>query len=302
MENELLQLKARSRSSDQQEKTFKEIQRLVAKENRKERHFLFSTYLSAAVLIFIFISTLLSTPSMTTTAASKEIKSVEFTYLKEPTPWYKFNRQLLNADGVRYISELVMLANQGDVITDSDLQGYYVNYEYVVQYKDGNYDLYQFSLSEKNNIVYFVNKETWKGTSLTKDQFKVNFKKIYPHLYEEHLILNLILRFIGLLTLFSINMYCVKRINPHFRTKLFYSPSFIKYFVKFLLFLLTLFCFYLATGIISGLNALVALVVISIVSIFRAAAENHTGELQRSWKEIPITIIVYWLAYCIALS
>lgn len=292
-------MKARSRSSDQQEKTFKEIERLVVKEKRKERLLLFSTYLSAAVLIFIFISSLFSTPSVTTTATSKEIKSVEFTYLKEPTPWYIFNRQLLNADGVRYISELVMLADQGDVITDSDLQGYYMYYEYVVQYKDGNYDLYQFSLSEENNIVYFVNKETWKGTSLTKEQFEVNFKKIYPHMYEEHLILNLILRFIGLLTLFSIYIYCVKRINPHLRTKYFYSPSFIKYFIKFLIFLFTLGCFYFATGIISGLNALTALAIISIISIVRGAAEDYTGQ---SWKEVPITIIVYWISYCIAFS
>lgn len=298
MEKELLQLKSHSRSSDQQEKTFQEIKRLVAKEKRKERLLLISTYLSAAVLLFIFISSIFSTPSVTTTATAKEIKLVEYTFLKEPTPWYKFNRQVLNADGVRYISELVTLADQGDFITDEDLQGYYGHYEYVIQYKDGNYDIYKFLFSEQSNMVYFVNEETWKGTSLTKEQFEVNFEKIYPHMYEKHLIL----RFIGLLTLFSIYMYCVKRINPHLRTKLFYSPRVIKYFVKFSLFLLTLFCFYFATGIISGLNALVALVIISIVSIFRAAAENHTGELHRSWIEIPITIAVYWLAYCIAFS
>lgn len=299
MENELLQLKARSRSSSQQEKTFKEIKRLVAKQKKKERILLFSTYLSAAVLIFIFISTLLSTPSTTTTAASKEIKSIEYTFLEEPTPWYELGRrQLLNTDGVNYISELVLLAEKGDVISDADFQGYFKSYEYVVLYKDGNYDIYSFFYSQEKNTVFFVNNETWKGTYLTKEQFDANLKKIDPHMYEEHLIL----RFIGLLTLFSIYMYCVKRINPHFRTKLFYSPSFIKYCIKFLIFLFTLFCFYFATGIISGLNALVALVVISIVSIFRTAAENHTGELHRSWKEVPITIVVYWLAYCIALS
>jgi hypothetical protein len=298
MENELLQLKARSRSSSQQEKTFKEIQRLVAKQKKREHLLVFSTYLSAAVLIFIFITTLLSIPSTTTTAASKEIKSVEYTFTEEPMPWYKFNRQLLNTDGVNYISELVMLAEKGNVLTDADLQGYFGQYEYVVLYKDGNYDIYKFLYSQERNIVYFVNKETWKGTYLTKEQFDANLKKIDPNFYEEHLIL----RFIGLLTLFSIYIYCVKRINPQFRTKLFYSPSFIKYCIKFLIFLFTLFFFYFATGIIGGLNALVALAVISIVSIFRAAAENHTGELHRSWKEVPITIIVYWIGFCIAFS
>lgn len=301
MDEQLRNLKAYTRSEEKEARTLHEIQRLVRVQKNKERIKLVSTYVSAAALLFILIASFITNPSttLTTAAGEKELKAAEM-LVDEPSPWYNLNRMRLNDESVALLSTYVKRLETEDISPSVEWTGYYSHFSYLGIFKDGTYQKFIFfhSQNEQYETVYFANPETGNTIAISRNEYEKTFEAF--QVKKDKPLWEILLQLVGLIILFTIYLAAVKRINPHLRTSYFYAPSFVKFLKYFILFCLYIWGINVFSQIFSGFqNLLLAWILIIIAAIFRASAENYRGDYHRSWWEVPVTIIVYCVGFCI---
>lgn len=301
MDDQLRKLKAYRRTKEREQQTFQQLQQQVARQKKNERLKLFSTYVSAAALLFILIASFVSNPSSTfkTASGGKKIKAVEYLTL-EPTPWYNLHRQNLKAEGVEIITDYYNRIQVQDTSTTIDWENYASNLFYLMIFEDGTSDRLNFihPIDQESNIIYVGTQNLDNLIMITKDEYLQNLN--YITVNTEKSLPELALRLVGLLFVFVIYMSIVKRINPHLRTPYFYAPSFLKFLKQFILFCAYIYGIFVVSSISSGFpNLLLAWILFALLAVFRAAAENFSGDDHRSWWEVPVTTVVGCVAFCI---
>ena len=298
MEKELLQLKTPNRSLATEENSLNEIKHKLQQDKRKKNLTYFSTLISAAILTLVLIASFLSTPSTVTTASGKGIKSVEVSFYTEFSPWYLLDRNMLSSDEIQFISHILAQQEQNKPYPHSkntvSPDTRYEWYNFLITFDDGTTATYQFR--EVDHTNYFIDVSTLEYTILTKEEFEPFFFSVITK--DERYNFFYVLAIIVMIGLYLGYLQLVRRLSPSLRQKFFYKASFLKYALKCLLFLILVgIIIYLTDTFSHYNNALVALGLITFTTLARIIREYYYDNNKRSFKEVPFTILVYWIAF-----
>lgn len=295
METKLLQLETPERTISTEENSLNEIKHRLQRDKRKNNITYYSTLMSAAILALVLIASFLSTPSTVTTASGKGIKSVEVSHYTEFSPWYLLDRNMLSSDEIQFISNILAQQEQNKPYPhskntfSSDMR--YAWYNFLITFDDGTTATYQYKEVDQTN--YFIDVSTLEYTILTKEEVEPFFYSVITK--DERNNLYYVLAIIVMIGLYIGYLQLVRRLSPSLRQKVFYKASFLKYALKCLLFLILVgIIIYLLDTFSHYNNALVALGFITFATFVRLISEDNN---KRSFKEVPFTILVYWVAF-----
>lgn len=309
MDEQLRELKAPKRSKDVEQATFIDLQREVKKYNAKSKLTVTFISICAVALLFILLFPTNNFNFKLMQATTRTVESVEIypSYLEFEKEKYLGKGFYLSGDELEDARVLVERTNSSpynfeEPYVDNDNRYFNVKYSNDVE----EIFVLAVKISEKNGGPYLlINNTSGKYISLTLDEFS-QFANIYPHgihPIESILHMNpfiLIIKLFLILLVYSGYLVLAKKASPNARQPLKDEFTFKNMVLKFL-FLIPLIWFigYLTFEFYGYYNWREAIWWIILVFLIRKFKEYLDGNSRRKWREIPLSILFYFVCYLI---
>ena len=306
MDEQLRELKAPTRSKDVEQATFIELQRKVKKYNAKSKLTVTFISICAVALLFILLFPTNFNFKSTQGATGKVVSVESYPDLVLDKKDFIGPGLYLYGDELKNFRTLVERTNSSTSYFKKpfiDPSSYY-----NVKYSNDEEEVFILSnrITKESGLQYLlISNTTGKYISLTFDEYAQLINK-YPygaHPIQSIMDINpfiLLIKLLLILLVYSGYLVLAKKASPNARQPLKDEFTFKNMVLKFL-FLIPLIWFigYLTFEFYGYYNWREAIWWIILVFLIRKFKEYLDGNSRRKWREIPLSILFYFMCYVI---
>ena len=308
MDEQLRELKAPKRSKDVEQATFLELQREVKKYNAKSKLTISFISICAVALLFILLFPTNNFNFKLTQATTGEVESVEiYPYIEFEKKNFFGRGVYLSGDKLKVFRTLVEQTNS----SKNSFEEPYIddfNEYFNVKYSNDLEEMFIVAkmISKENESPYLlINNNSGNYITLTLDEY-VQFRNLYPygaHPIQSIMDINpfeLLIKLLLILLVYSGYLVLAKKASPNARQPLKDEFTIKNMILKFLFLIPLIWVIgYLTFEFYGYYNWREAFLWIILVFLLRKFKEYLDGNSRRKWREIPLSILFYFMCYVI---